>query len=174
MKRIYPFYKNQDLSKKGLGYSSINSAKKFMNQSLIIEDFNKLFSDDYWFEHFYVYKLETKKSYYPNRWGGFANPNMSIDYQEDYNNKFYLPELPEDIKKIVIEYFNFYYKEWYKNRNWTDNNLKIRLDELSLQLVNKGYGPHLYKDDKDYKKKLSKYIKENVEFKEMDVEIVIK
>ncbi len=49
MKRIYPFYKNQDLSKKGLGYSSINSAKKFMNQSLIIEDFNKLFSDDYWF-----------------------------------------------------------------------------------------------------------------------------
>lgn len=67
MKRIYPFYKNQDLSKKGLGYSSINSVKKFMNQSLIIEDFNKLFSDDYWFEHFYVYKLETKKSYYPNR-----------------------------------------------------------------------------------------------------------
>ena len=155
MKRIYPYYKNQDLSKKGLGYSSINSAKKFMDQTLIIEDFNKLFSDDYWFEHSYVYKLETKKSYYPNRWGGFANPNMSIDYQEDYNNKFYLPELPDDIKKIVIKYFKLY-NVWCKNRY--DKDISIKLDELSLQLVDKGYGPHLYKDEKDYKKKLSKYI----------------
>lgn len=41
MKRIFPIYKGKDLSKMGMGYSNVKSARKFMDMTLIIEDFNK-------------------------------------------------------------------------------------------------------------------------------------
>ena len=43
-----------------------------------------------------------------------------------------------------------------------------------MALTEKGYGPHIYKDEKDYKKKLSKFITDNVEFVEKEVEITVK
>lgn len=177
MKRTFAIYKGKDLSKMGMGYSNVKSARKFMDHEPIIEDFNKLFDDDYWFEHKYVHPLDkTKSTYYPNRWGGFCHSELSIPYHEDFRTTIYLPNLPEDVKEIAIEYCKLY-KEWwnhYEHDNERDREVAIRLDELSIALTEKGYGPHIYKDEKDYKKKLSKFITDNVEFVEKEVEITVK
>lgn len=176
MKRIFPIYKNKDLSKTSMGYSNVKSARKFMNQEPIIEDFNKFFDDNYWFEHKYVCPLDiTEKSSYPNRWGGFYYSDLSLEYQENFKTHIYLPELSEDVKEIVKQYCKLY-KEWSHRDEITKERIKeisIRLDELSLELTKNGYGPHIYKDEKEYKKKLSKYISDNVKFVEKNVEIIV-
>lgn len=172
MKRIFPIYKGKDLSKMGMGYSNVKSARKFMDMTLIIEDFNKMFNKKYWFEHKYVYHLEEKKSPYPNRWGGFNCKEYSIPFHNDNKRPVvYLPNLPDDVKVIAEEYNNIY-EDWTNHIDTLE--FRIRLDELSLQLADKGYSPHLYRDEKDYKKKLSRFITENVEFKEKDVTIEVK
>lgn len=172
MKRTFPIYKGKDLSKMGMGYSNIKSARKFMTMDLIIEDFDKLFDDEYWFEHHYLLPLEKTKSYYKNMWGGYTpGKEYSIDYQADYRAEHeYLPTLPEDVKVIVKEFMKLK-KDWWKRRVLEE---QIRMDELMMQLADKGYSPHVYKDDKDYKKKLSKFVTENVQFVEKEVEITIK
>lgn len=171
MKRTFPIYKGKDLSKMGMGYSNAKSARKFMTMDPIIKDFDKLFDDQYWFEHHYIRPLEKTKSSYKNRWGGFMYKEFSIDYQEDFRAPvIYLPDVPEDVMPIVKEYMQLY-KDWYKRNIVAE---KIRLDELAMALTEKGYGPHVYKDDKDYKKKLSKFITANVQFEEKEVEITVK
>ena len=172
MKRIFPIYKGKDLSKIGMGYSNAKSARKFMDKTLIMKDFNKMFDNEYWFEHKYVYHLEEKEGSYPNTWGGFNYKVYSIPFHNDYHRPVvYLPNLPDDVKVIAEEY-NKLYEEWKKHTDTLE--LCIRLDELSLQLADKGYSPHMYKDEKDYKKRLSKFITENVDFIEKDVSINVK
>ena len=172
MKRIFPIYKGKDLSKIGMGYSNAKSARKFMDKTLIMKDFNKMFDNEYWFEHKYVYYLEEKNGSYPNTWIGFNYKKYSIPFHNDYKRQVvYLTNLPDDVKVIAEEY-NKLYEEWMKHTDTLE--LRIRLDELSLQLADKGYSPNIYKDEKDYNKKLSKFITENVDFIEKDVSINVK
>jgi len=46
--------------------------------------------------------------------------------------------------------------------------------EVLYGLLRAGYYPYLWKDETDYKKRYAKFIKENVEFRELDVDVVIK
>ena len=56
MKRIFPMYKGVRLDKAGMGYSSIQSAKHYMDEKPVRKDFDKSLPKNYWYEFEYVHK----------------------------------------------------------------------------------------------------------------------
>lgn len=56
---------------------------------------------------------------------------------------------------------------------YNDPETKEAYREILYGILKAGYYPHLWKDETDYIKQYNKFVKENVEFREMDVEITI-
>ena len=49
MKRIFPMYKGVSLDKAGMGYSSIQSAKHYMDEKPVRKDFDVSLPKNYWY-----------------------------------------------------------------------------------------------------------------------------
>ena len=176
MKRIFPIYKGKDLSKMGMGYSNEKSARKFMNREPIENDFKQLFDEDYWFEHYYIVPLKKERimSNKPRQSGGYSYGKTFYSYYDaEYSAKIYLPNVPDNIKDLIHKYFKLYL--WFRNNSFGNVNTtstREQLDEYAQQLIDNGYYHYFFDDQDDYKKKLSKFIKENVQFVEKEVTIV--
>ena len=82
----------------------------------------------------------------------------------------YLRELPEDIYNLFVRLYrmeDIVIKDYYAHKTTYKEDYK----NLLYEILSKGYYPHLYKDDKDYKKRYTKFVTDNVEFREMDVNV---
>lgn len=163
MKRIFPIYKGNDCSKMGIGYSNVNGARKFMDKTKIVEDFNKSLSHDYWFQYLYTYENSDKKEK--------MNVHVRVEvevFQYDIKKKIYI----KDITNVKIKTLFCRLKSLTDIPYWerTDKNIDDII-KLTKEISSCGYYPYMWKNDKDYIKKLSKYIKENVNFVEKEVTI---
>lgn len=164
MKRILPYYKNECLSPSGIGYSSMKSALKYMKISKqLIDDFKTTLPENYWDEYSYVYKLENpwsieyKRGDYGIQESGGRFYTTFFTKGDTLNEKLFFDSLPvNDIKK-------------FKVANSTEDENKYR--ELLFKLLSLGYYPTLFKDEKDYNRRLNKFIKDNVEFREVEIKV---
>lgn len=165
MKRILPYYKNECLSPSGIGYSSMKSALKYMKISKqLIDDFKATLPEDYWDEYSYVYKLENPWSieykrgdYGIQESGGRFYTTFYTKGWLDISTKLFFKSLPvNDIKK-------------FKVANSTEDENKYR--ELLFKLLSLDYYPTVFTDESNYKKRLNKFIKDNVEFREVEIKV---
>ena len=185
MKKFFPFYKNKNLANNPLGYTTAANARKRMDDHKVEDDFSKTLPEDYWLDYSYVYKLE-------NPWSEkLINPLRKVidDYHThvhgywyyidtytigDINieSQTYLKELPDNIYNIFIKLYKLEplviedsmggkttYKEEYKN--------------ILYEILRNGYSPTIYKDKDDYKKRYRKFVTDNVEFRELEVNVNI-
>lgn len=165
MKRILPFYKNECLSPSGLGYSSMKSALKYMKISnQLKQDFNDTLPKDYWDKYSWVHKLsnpwspdykrgdkgirESGGRFYTSIFTkGWSDAGLEIDFDD----------LPEDLKEL------------YKIAKYTEN--ETEYDEAILKLLSLGYYPTIFRDESNYTRLFNKFIKANVEFREVELTV---
>lgn len=168
MNRVFPIYKGKDLSKMGVGYSNVKSARKFMDSTKVVKDFDKSLPENYWNDFLYTYLNDTT---HPKKSHNVCTRRDIIIYDYDIKKQIFVKDIDnEDIKKMYIELFSLYNILYYK-RNLEQEN---RLVELATKISELGYYPYVWKNDNDYKRKLSKFITNNVQFVEKEVEITIK
>lgn len=180
MKKVFPFYKGKNIAKTPLGYTNKQNARKRMDTTLVFDDFLKTIPEDYWLDYYTVKELENpwnetirSGQYLTNTSGCWYHINIYTKGYTKYKSDKYLKDLPTEVYNLFIKFYNleklvvrdYYdkketYKEEYKN--------------LLYDILRKGYFPHLFKDEKDYKKRWEKFVTDNVVFKEMDVNIDIK
>lgn len=166
MVQIYPFYKGENIANNPLGYTTVANARKRMKSNKVVEDFEKTLPEDYWFKYLYTYQNGTREDTFRL----FRREFKIIGY--DITKQVYIKDIEnEDVKNLFIELTKCYdSKAWYDrtDEEWDE------LERLSLEINKLGYHPHCWKDEKDYKKRYTKFVTENVEFKEMDVDVVLK
>ena len=75
MKKIFPFYKDQNIANNPLGYTNVNNARKRMKADEVIKDFEATLPENYWLDHIYVNQLE-------NPWSSDWNDSIAADYLE--------------------------------------------------------------------------------------------
>lgn len=182
MKKIYPFYKNENIANNPLGYTSVACARKRMRKEKIIEDFLKTLPEDYWLDYSWVYELE-----YP--WDENIKPDVCYNVSTSYGyfgicyytqgyhkhgSKTKLKLLPKEIYDLFTEFRGIELKCIEHNENNENNEDKERYRTLLFTILKNGYFPHLYKDETNFRKSLSKFINDNVDFREMEVNISIK
>ena len=136
MKRIFPMYKGVSLDKAGMGYSSVQSAKHYMDEKPIRKDFDKTLPKNYWYEFEYVHKHN-----------GHVNDNRisyEANYQfhdTDYEEEFYIKDLTGKDKELwdkvyaieeLFEDTKDYWKKYraYKKANveYVEKSVKIKVD----------------------------------------------
>jgi len=176
MKKIFPFYKGENISNNPLGYSSVSNAKKRMKQDDVVKDFDKTLPEDYWLGHMYIYELanpwnedirpnDVNKSIYENKrvnthGAMFFITYYTLGYTKD-GSLTNLKDLPDDVYELFV---SLYKAEETSNKE---------LYELTLYaILRKGFLPALFKDKKDYKKRFNKFVSDNVEFREIEVNVV--
>lgn len=163
MKKWFPYYKGKCIAKTPLGYTTKANAQKRIDMTSIIEDFDKLFDEQYWFEKYYTYKMVD--SNYSETCGVFRH---FIDTKKTkIGCPIYLKDLTGDVRKLFEEYFKLYRIKYYEISD-EDN---ARGFEIAQQLNDMYYSVFLYIDKKDYEKKLKQFIKDNVQFIEKEVSI---
>ena len=181
MKKIFPFYKGKNISKNPLGYTNIANARKRMDDKEVLNDFKNTLPKDYWIKHYIVYELENPwieqwmNNIKGSEYGIFTTHywyNITI-YTHGYiviSSKKYIEELPQDIRGLFIKLHKLESLaiEDYKLEHTT---YKEEYKMLLYKILSNGYYPSLHKDDNDFKKRYSKFITNNVEFKEMDINI---
>ena len=144
MKRIFPMYKGVSLDKAGMGYSSIQSAKHYMDEKPIRKDFDKSLPKNYWYEFEYVYKHNGHVS------GSCISEGDYQFHDTDYDEKFYIKDLTGKDKELWDKVYAI--EDKYRERGWY-------------------YA--LFEDTKDYWKKYRAYKKANVEYVEKSVKIKV-
>ena len=177
MKKFFPFYKGKNIANNPLGYTTAGNARKRMKSDEVECDFNNTLPKDYWLDYYQVYELENPwdESIKPDQYrtstsGHWYGINTYTNGYTKANSKRYIKELSDDVyalflklsqlEELIIEDYHSHketYKEEYKN--------------LLYDILRKGYYPTLFKDDRDYKKRWTKFVTDNVEFREMDVDI---
>ena len=168
MKRIFPMYKGVSLDKAGMGYSSLQSAKHYMDEKPIREDFDKSLPKNYWYEFEYVYKHN-----------GDVNDNLfrsESNYQfhdTDYEEKFYIKDLTGKDKELWDKVYAI--EDKYRERGWGWAGKKVEKEMYALleKLDKRGWYYTLFEDTKDYWKKYRAYKKANVEYVEKTVKIKV-
>ena len=168
MKRIFPMYKGVSLDKAGMGYSSLQSAKHYMDEKPIRKDFDKTLPKNYWYEFEYVYKHN-----------GDENDNLMssiVNYQfhdTDYEEKFYIKDLTGKDKELWDKVYAI--EDKYRERGWGWAGKEVEKEMYSLfkQLDKRGWYYSLFEDADDYWKKYRAYKKANVEYVEKTVKIKV-
>lgn len=165
MKRILPFYKNENLSPSGLGYSSMKSALKYMKISdQLKQDFNDTLPKDYWDKYSYIYKLE-------NPWSpDFKREDRGI---HESGGRFYTAFFTKgwaDISSpIDLDDIPEYLKELFKTAKYTESETEYL--EILYKLLSWGYYPTIFRNESNYTRLFNKFIKSNVEFREVELKI---
>lgn len=168
MKRIFPMYKGVSLNKAGMGYSSVQSAQHYMDETPIRTDFDKSLPKNYWYEFEYVYKHNDDIN--DNRISSVT------DYQfhdTDYEEKFYIKDLTGKDKELWDKVYAI--EDKYRERGWGWAGKKVEKEMYTLleKLDKRGWYYSLYEDTKDYWKKYRAYKKANVEYVEKTVKIKV-
>jgi len=168
MKRIFPMYKGVSLDKAGMGYSSLQSAKHYMDEKPIREDFDKSLPKNYWYEFEYVHKHN----------GHISGSRISSegDYQfhdTDYEEEFYIKDLTGKDKELWDKVYAI--EDKYRERGWAWASKKVQKEmyALHVELDKRGWYYALFEDTKDYWKKYRAYKKANVEYVEKTVKIKV-
>jgi hypothetical protein len=92
-------------------------------------------------------------------------------YDYDIKTKIYIKDIDNEyLKQLYIELFSLYNIAYYNRTKEQEE----RMVELALKISDSGFYPYTWKDEKDYKKKLSKFITNNVQFIEKEVTISVK
>lgn len=166
MKRIFPYYKDQELSGNGFGYASLSSAKKYMNVGPLIQDYEKTLPEDYWTKYEHVYRLETPWQLHHTpfykykeltRYDNFYHFYLNVA-RTDNSESIPMSKLPRKVQELYDQIRNI--KQPTEKRNI-----------LVFELLCLGYHPNIYKDRKDYDKGLRKFKKENIKFVEKEITI---
>ena len=180
MKKIFPFYKGKNIANNPLGYASERNARNRLKREEINNDFLETLPEDYWLDHYKVYELENpwNKSIQPERYGismsGFQY-GITV-YTRGYIDKKsekYIKQLPDDIYSLFLELYRLeplVTEDYYAHKTTHKEEYK----NLIYTILEKGYFPHLWKDERDYKKRYARFITDNVEFREMEVTISAK
>ena len=168
MKRIFPMYKGVSLDKAGMGYSSIQSAKHYMDEKPIRKDFDKSLPKNYWYEFEYVHKHN----------GHISDSRISSegDYQfhdTDYEEEFYIKDLTGKDKELWDKVYAI--EDKYRERGWAWASKKVQKEMYALyvELDKRGWYYALFEDTNDYWKKYRAYKKANVEYVEKSVKIKV-
>ena len=177
MKKIFPFYKGNNISNNPLGYTNATNARKRMNDEEVRKDFEQTLPSEYRFDYYYTCELE-------NPWSEDIKPgkyrvNESVClygitiYTDGYTGKRVMfRELPDNVQKLFQQQLSF--ESEYSIDMDCDSERKYAYQKILYGLLKAGYYPYLWKDESDYKKRYAKFVKENVEFRELDVDVVIK
>lgn len=142
-------YKGVSLDKAGMGYSSIQSAKHYMDEKPIRKDFDATLPKNYWYEFKYVYKHN-----------GYVNNNhinSVADYQfhdTDYDEKFYIKDLTGKDKELWDKIYAI--EDKYRERGWAWAGKKVEkeMNALHVELDKRGWYYALFEDTKDYWKSI--------------------
>ena len=179
MKKIFPFYKGKNISNNPLGYTNVTNARKRMVDNDVRNDFEMTLPYEYWFDHYYTHELEKpwsedikpgNRKYRVNTSGCLFNINI---YTDGYTGKRVMfRELSDNVQELFKKELSFR-NDYHVARDY-DSETVNSYKEILYGLLRAGYYPYLWKDETDYKKRYTKFIKQNVEFRELDVDVVIK
>jgi hypothetical protein len=184
MTKIFPYYKGKNIANNPLGYTTIANARKHMDDTEVKADFENTLPRDYWLDHYYVYELENPWS---QKWmETVKEPRCGIStsghwygittYTKGYikhNSAKYLKELPKDVHQLFIRLYKIMPLVVADSHAHKDT-YKEEYRDILYSILSKGYNPTLFKDEKDYKKKYKNFVTDNVEFREMEVDIVVR
>ncbi len=164
MIKVFPFYKGENIANNPLGYTTKANARKRMQNYKVIPDFEKTLPEDYWFQYLYTYQNGTKNSDFHL----FRRTLKIIEY--DLTKQIYIKDIKdENVVRLFMKLESEHYtRKWYEKteEDWD------KIENISLEINRMGYYPYCWKNDKDYWKRYTKFVTNNVEFKEMDVDIL--
>ena len=169
MKRIFPIYKGDSLDKAGMGYSSIQSARHYMDEKPVQKDFNATLPERYWYEFEYVYKHNG----YERENSLISSKANHIFHDTDYEEQFYIKDLTGEDKELWDKVFAIEDKYRERGWGWAGEEVEKEMYSLLAELDKRGWYHSLFEDTSDYNKKYRKYKKENVQFVEKDVKIQV-
>lgn len=184
MKKFFPFYKGKNIANNPLGYTTALNARKRMNDKEVVKDFLNTLPKDYWLDYYYVYELENpwseewmktikESGYGISTSGHWYNITIYTKGHVKFESKKYLKELPKDIYDLFIKLYkmeDIVIEEFYAHKTTHKEEYK----QLLYEILSKGYYINLYEDNKDCKKRYAKFVTDNVEFREMDVDVIAK
>lgn len=170
MKRIFPMYKGVSLDKAGMGYSSLQSAKHYMDEKPVRKDFDASLPKNYWYEFEYVHKHNGHKSDSDSLMSSAAEYNF---HDTDYEDEFYIKDLTGKDKELWDKVYAI--EDKYRERGWGQASKKVQKEmyALLIELDKRGWYYTLFEDTKDYWKKYRAYKKANVEYVEKTVKIKV-
>ena len=168
MKRIFPMYKGVSLDKAGMGYSSLQSAKHYMDEKPIRKDFDKTLPKNYWYEFEYVYKHNGDEN--DNNICDIVNYNF---HDTDYEEKFYIKDLTGKDKELWDKVYAIEDKYRERGWGWAGDKVEKEMYTLLKKLDKRGWYYSLFEDTNDYWKKYRAYKKANVEYVEKTVKIKV-
>ena len=164
MKKIFPFYKGENISANPLGYTSVQNARKRMKKEVVEKDFEATLPADYWLGHSYTFGNKPSQTEYHSIGFNYivvvnAYDTSKVTHLRDIENE----ELIDLFRKIMA----------YYGKNWQDRTKEEAdaIKEVVLKVSSLGYYPYTWKDFTDYNKRYRKFVSDNVEFRELDVEI---
>lgn len=161
-------YKGVSLDKAGMGYSSLQSAKHYMDETPIRKDFDKTLPKNYWYEFEYAYKHNGRTN--DNHMSSIVNYQF---HDTDYEEKFYIKDLTGKDKELWDKVYAI--EDKYRERGWGWAGKEVEKEMYSLfkQLDKRGWYYSLFEDTDDYWKKYRAYKKANVEYVEKTVKIKV-
>ena len=162
-------YKGVSLDKAGMGYSSIQSAKHYMDEKPVQKDFDKLLPKNYWYKFEYVYKHNGREM---SNHHICAVANYTF-HDTDYEEQFYIKDLTGEDKELWDKVFAI--EDKYRGRGWAWAGKKVetKMYALFVELDKRGWYHSLFENEVDYCKKYRAYKKANVEYVEKSVEIKV-
>ncbi|MBR0342349.1 MAG: hypothetical protein IJH64_08965, partial [Oscillospiraceae bacterium] len=162
-------YKGNSLDKAGMGYSSIQSARHYMDEKPIKKDFDATLPERYWYEFEYVYKHNGREMENSHRSSIVGYNFHNCDYEE----KFYVKDLTGEDKVLWDKVFAI--EDKYRERGWGWAGKKVEKEMYTLlaELDKRGWYSSLFENSADYWKKYRKYKKENLQFVEKEVKIEV-
>ena len=130
MKRIFPMYKGVSLDKAGMGYSSVKSAKHYMDEKPIREDFDKALPKNYWYEFEYVHKHNDRVN------DNFISSIADYKFHDtDYEEEFYIKDLTGKDKELWDKVYTI--EDKYRERGWGWAGKKVEKEMYTLHKTRK-------------------------------------
>lgn len=152
-------YKGISLDKAGMGYSSIQSAKHYMDETPVRKDFDATLPKNYWYEFEYVHKHNGRVN--DNHMSSIVGYNF---HDTDYEEKFYIKDLTGKDKELWDKVYAI--EDKYRDHGWAWAGEKVEKEMYSLfkKLDKRGWYYLLFEDTDDYWKKYRAYKKANVAY----------
>ena len=167
MKRTFPMYKGQSLDRAGMGYSNKASARQYMNDRPVREDFAKTLPKNYWYEFEYVYKHNGMRR-------DMEIGSTGYKYHDtDYEEKFFIKDLTGKDKEICDKIYAIEDKHRARGWGWAGDKVRKEMERLLVELDKLGWYHALFEETTDYWKRYRRFFKENVEFVEKKVKVSV-